>query len=181
MQNDELVFMRGRRRTVQPSELLGMEDYLNMPFDQLWGHSQSQTTNVMPPVTQMQRRATRTFLHPHIDFGAIHALQGTSRPAPSSFGTFDLDPHNLGRVQRGVRPEVLQRLGSGVTIQDTEEESVCHICMDAFKPGIRKKELPCKHMFCCSCITEWLKDNDTCPVCRYKFPEHQTYLKNLHN
>lgn len=90
-----------------------MEDYLNISFDQLWEHAHYQTTSVMSPPRQTPRRPTAAaFPHPHIDFGAIHALQGTSQPAPFGFGTFDLDPQNLSRVQRGVRPEVLQRLGS---------------------------------------------------------------------
>ena len=51
--------------------------------------------------------------------------------------------------------------------------------MEPFQAGKLATELPCEHIFCATCIRAWLKNNDTCPVCRYKFPEHQTYLTNV--
>ena len=27
-------------------------------------------------------------------------------------------------------------------------------------------ELPCGHQYCCSCMTNWVKDQNTCPGCR---------------
>merc|ERR1712194_376572 len=30
--------------------------------------------------------------------------------------------------------------------------------------------MPCGHIFCTKCITEWLKTQCTCPVCRYELP-----------
>lgn len=40
--------------------------------------------------------------------------------------------------------------------------------------------LPCGHEFCSSCITTWLLEHATCPVCRWAFPEQHTRLINLH-
>ena len=44
----------------------------------------------------------------------------------------------------------------------------CCICIS----DIQKKEntvlLPCGHMFHWKCCHKWLKNNNTCPVCRFK-------------
>ena len=66
-----------------------------------------------------------------------------------------------------------------------EEEFLCSICMNVFR---NPKLLPCRHMFCQSCLTNWItnaqaleiehSDNDdqlfmlgfiSCPACRSKF------------
>ena len=39
----------------------------------------------------------------------------------------------------------------------------CTICLDEFQHPII---LTCKHVFCESCINEWLNKNTTCPICR---------------
>eukprot|EP00879_Flechtneria_rotunda_P010327 GHRR01010798.1.p1 GENE.GHRR01010798.1~~GHRR01010798.1.p1 ORF type:complete len:123 (+),score=40.93 GHRR01010798.1:547-915(+) len=41
-------------------------------------------------------------------------------------------------------------------------------------------QLPCGHEYCSMCITPWLQEHATCPVCRWTFPDDQTLLINLH-
>lgn len=58
--------------------------------------------------------------------------------------------------------------------KDSNSESDCKsctICFEDFKNGDKHYELPCKHLFhakqeSCEGLMHWLKDNDTCPVCR---------------
>jgi len=88
-----------------------MDDMMIMSFDQLWDHSESRTGNAEAS-TGVQHRPSRLFPEAVIEFGAVNALQGVARSVPFGFGSFDLDPYNLGRVQRGIKPEVLQRLSS---------------------------------------------------------------------
>lgn len=42
----------------------------------------------------------------------------------------------------------------------------CSISMDEFKNGDFVTCLPCKHIFNPSGISEWLVNNNTCPLCR---------------
>ncbi len=42
----------------------------------------------------------------------------------------------------------------------------CCICLSEIKKGKNTILLPCKHMFHSKCITDWLKSNNTCPMCR---------------
>lgn len=66
---------------------------------------------------------------------------------------------------------------------DIDNKNNCSICMDEFKLNDKVLLLPCgeqKHYFhcdsseTCSGILPWLKENNTCPICRYSFPIDET-------
>ncbi|KAJ4958923.1 hypothetical protein NE237_026034 [Protea cynaroides] len=48
-----------------------------------------------------------------------------------------------------------------------EEEETCMICMDEFERGIEIAKLPCSHFFHSKCILKWLKNKNSCPLCRF--------------
>ncbi len=69
------------------------------------------------------------------------------------------------------------------TFDENKEEISCGICLETFKKGEKAFVLPCKdspHYFhigeksddCCG-ILPWLKENNTCPICREEFPENE--------
>ena len=45
-------------------------------------------------------------------------------------------------------------------------QSECAICIDDFASGQTAVFLPCKHWFHEQCVVLWLKEHNTCPVCR---------------
>ena len=47
----------------------------------------------------------------------------------------------------------------------------CVICMEDFKNGDKSTNLPCLHMFHTNCIQNWLKTQNTCPICKYKLTQ----------
>ena len=67
-------------------------------------------------------------------------------------------------------------------ITDDEEKmnTMCSICQDTMKTGNKSYKLPCpdnSHYFCigdnpdeCDGLLPWLKENNTCPICRYELP-----------
>ncbi len=67
-----------------------------------------------------------------------------------------------------------------VTFEE-DSEICCGICLEEFKKGDEAFILPCrdqKHYFhvgenkeTCEGILPWLKENNSCPICREKFPE----------
>ena len=42
----------------------------------------------------------------------------------------------------------------------------CRFCMEKFQDRVRVWELPCGHIFHFSCIREWTKTHQICPVCQ---------------
>ena len=75
-------------------------------------------------------------------------------------------------------------------IEFTEDQEIsCGICLESFKKGDKALLLPCKdnkHYFhlgedkesCCG-ILPWLKENNTCPICREVFPEKKEIEENV--
>ena len=49
-----------------------------------------------------------------------------------------------------------------------KENNGCVICLDNFKIDEKIIKLPCNHIYHPECIQDWLKDNITCPLCRYE-------------
>merc|ERR1712062_34563 len=50
------------------------------------------------------------------------------------------------------------------------EEKECSICLKVPEVGDILHQLPCKHSFHKSCIIQWLKKINSCPLCRTEFP-----------
>ncbi|KAK0613912.1 hypothetical protein B0T14DRAFT_527294 [Immersiella caudata] len=47
-----------------------------------------------------------------------------------------------------------------------ESKTRCVICVDEMSVGDEASVLPCSHFFHGECVTPWLKQHNTCPVCR---------------
>jgi len=47
----------------------------------------------------------------------------------------------------------------------------CVICVDEMVKGDKASILPCNHFFHGECVTPWLKQHNTCPVCRRSIEE----------
>jgi len=67
-----------------------------------------------------------------------------------------------------------------VTKEMIENKLTCGVCLDELKEGEDVLELPCKdkHYFhikneVCDGIYPWLKENNTCPLCRHEFPSDE--------
>lgn len=65
--------------------------------------------------------------------------------------------------------EALKKLRRKAVDQDMlkgESKTECTICLDEMKVGDEAVFLPCKHWFHDECVTLWLKEHNTCPICR---------------
>jgi protein-arginine kinase activator protein McsA len=52
----------------------------------------------------------------------------------------------------------------------------CTVCFDEFEIGSTASCLPCKHQFHKECISPWLSEHNTCPICRFSLPTEVTPL-----
>ncbi|XP_071946894.1 RING finger protein 24-like [Antedon mediterranea] len=41
----------------------------------------------------------------------------------------------------------------------------CPVCLEDFIPGEKLGQTPCHHLFHSPCISEWLQQRNTCPIC----------------
>lgn len=63
------------------------------------------------------------------------------------------------------------------TLPKKEDKVKCSICFDVIKRRKmatlhdKKGKRVCSHVYCNSCIKEWAKKNNTCPLCRENFFE----------
>eukprot|EP00803_Ostreobium_quekettii_P005467 evm.model.scf_219.10 EVM.evm.TU.scf_219.10 scf_219:91439-95105(+) len=190
-----------------PRGMLSMDDMLHVPFDQLWSHAQGVggTFGAMPQHEMLPAMEPVAVEDPHpMNWGMGSHGYFTEEMAPREFQLHNFrwldtegrwvftgdptpDPEytelaQLGedRVLRGVKPRVLRKQKTRSATREDSEQS-CNICMEAFKPSCKIMSLPCKHSFCKGCISQWLGSHDTCPVCRWKFPEDHTHIINASN
>lgn len=77
-------------------------------------------------------------------------------------------PSVLSQLPEG--PYVAKRRAAsasdGVSPEEGNSES-CAICLDSFNEGQRVRYLPCVHFFHTQCVDTWLRQRDTCPVCKW--------------
>lgn len=186
-----IVSRQGRQPVVATSSrssnsYLSMDALKDMPFDELWARAQPP----IPPedVTRGMENITRSMENMVSRLSQLHLSQPTALPTNQtstqqlrlpSGGYERLVLLDQNVVKRGVKANVLhcqRRRTAGRADADKQ----CQICMDKFTAGKTKVvSLPCKHEFCTSCISSWLKDHATCPVCRWQFPEKDTVLLNI--
>ncbi|KAF7133089.1 hypothetical protein RHSIM_Rhsim09G0167200 [Rhododendron simsii] len=50
----------------------------------------------------------------------------------------------------------------------SEDELTCSVCLEQVTVGELVRSLPCLHQFHANCIDPWLRQQGTCPVCKFK-------------
>ncbi|KAK1297936.1 E3 ubiquitin-protein ligase SDIR1 [Acorus calamus] len=56
----------------------------------------------------------------------------------------------------------------------SDDELTCSVCLEQVNVGELIRSLPCLHQFHASCIDPWLRQQGTCPVCKYKVSGEDT-------
>ncbi|MCL7028190.1 hypothetical protein MKW94_023148 [Papaver nudicaule] len=59
------------------------------------------------------------------------------------------------------------------SVEAPEDELTCSVCLEQVNEGEIIRTLPCLHQFHSNCIDPWLRQQGTCPVCKFKAHEWQ--------
>ncbi|KAL5709541.1 RING-type E3 ubiquitin transferase [Ranunculus cassubicifolius] len=52
--------------------------------------------------------------------------------------------------------------------KSSEDELTCSVCLEQVSVGEVLRSLPCLHQFHANCIDPWLRQQGTCPVCKFR-------------
>ena len=88
--------------------------------------------------------------------------------------------NDQGGAKKHCSASFVNELKQVVITNEDVDKLCCAICQDNFKMGEKVLKLPCQdpHYYhfesdkeVCEGILPWLKDNNSCPICREEFPE----------
>ncbi|OLN95776.1 putative RING finger protein P32A8.03c [Colletotrichum chlorophyti] len=126
----------------------------------------------------------------------LHELLNMLNPANASHGDAVYTQEALDRIistlmeqnpQSNAAPPAtedalnkLQRKKVDKEMLGPDGKTECTICIDDFKEGDDATVLPCKHWFHDQCVVMWLKEHNTCPICRTPIEEPSSRNNNDH-
>ncbi|KAL3745898.1 hypothetical protein ACJRO7_014921 [Eucalyptus globulus] len=84
-----------------------------------------------------------------------------------SLGEYESD---ADQVTRGVLKSTIEKLEQK-SCSPCDGDECCCICLEKLNGAEKVVEIPCSHLFHNKCIVEWLKRNNSCPLCRCKVEE----------
>ncbi|CAN5972803.1 unnamed protein product [Sphagnum jensenii] len=118
-----------------------------------------------------------------LDYDALRALDADNPPGVSAMSDIEINrlpvrnykaapvlptPHSQLRQKSSAEGEKLR----------LDEELTCSICLEQVKDGELVRSLPCVHQFHSMCIDQWLKQQATCPVCKFRLGTSQPQAPN---
>lgn len=102
--------------------------------------------------------------------GGVHGDAVYSQEALDRIISQLMEAHPLGsRAPPPASEEAIEKLGKrkvGVEDLGSDGKAECTICIEELQVGEEVTVLPCKHWFHGECVTLWLKEHNTCPICR---------------
>ena len=79
---------------------------------------------------------------------------------PNRYGNPPASEAEVAKLEKAkVTEEMLKEFGV---------ENSCAVCKDEFTNGEECTTMPCKHHFHGGCLLPWLKERNSCPVCRFE-------------
>ncbi|KAJ1410393.1 hypothetical protein B484DRAFT_455880 [Ochromonadaceae sp. CCMP2298] len=93
----------------------------------------------------------------------------TAPTAQAQTQTSALAPSSAPSVSTARAPVPLAGLQASLRFAACVTE--CSICQELFGVGDSVLKLPCRHLYHVDCVTSWLLQNHTCPLCRLELPK----------
>ncbi|XP_074279586.1 E3 ubiquitin-protein ligase SDIR1-like [Silene latifolia] len=121
-----------------------------------------------------------------LDYETLRALDGDTSPSVNSMSeeqinALPIHKYKVTGTQSGSgalqqassssSPEEKQldiSINIGSSKGSSEDELTCSVCLEQVNVGEVIRSLPCLHQYHASCIDPWLRQQGTCPVCKFK-------------
>ncbi|XP_057522424.1 E3 ubiquitin-protein ligase SDIR1 [Amaranthus tricolor] len=118
-----------------------------------------------------------------LDYETLRALDADNAPAVPSMSEEEINAlpvhkykvtgleRNMAGKQQASSSEKQQDISINVGNPKgggTEEELTCSVCLEQVNIGELIRSLPCLHQYHANCIDPWLRQQGTCPVCKFK-------------
>nr|GMC65642.1 E3 ubiquitin-protein ligase SDIR1 [Ipomoea batatas]GMD86059.1 E3 ubiquitin-protein ligase SDIR1 [Ipomoea batatas] len=119
-----------------------------------------------------------------LDYEALRALDADNVPTAPSMTEEEINalpvhkykifgPQSAGlsgqQVSSSSSAEKKQEpVNSAGSSKPSDDELTCSVCLEQVNEGELVRSLPCLHQFHANCIDPWLRQQGTCPVCKFK-------------
>ncbi|EOA25426.1 hypothetical protein CARUB_v10018758mg [Capsella rubella] len=124
-----------------------------------------------PTPTEEDFEANTTFIDDEY-LRYLHYLDSRNNHGVNTFGSYD----EIFGLVLGNSSTCMPQLNAAEelpVVEFTAEEMmerglvVCAICREELAANERLSELPCRHYYHKDCISSWLSNRNTCPLCRH--------------
>ena len=95
-------------------------------------------------------------------------LQHIMRLSEQQMGRTGTPPASESSIKNLPEIEITDKECKGGADSPNKEYPRCSICCEDLTEKATK--MPCGHLFNQGCISEWLKQHNQCPVCRFELP-----------
>lgn len=144
--------------------------------------SEQQTANARPqPQPPRQAQMMEALLA--MIFNPAAAIMGDAVYSQEAFDRVMTMLRNQTPV--GGAPPASQAAIDKLAVRELTEEMLgsdgtckCVVCVEDMVKGEKATVLPCNHFFHSECVTPWLKEHNTCPVCRHSVETEEEPIKN---
>jgi E3 ubiquitin-protein ligase RNF115/126 len=92
------------------------------------------------------------------------------------------DPNNYG-TPPASKQEVEKLEKTVISEENSTEfkEKDCSVCRENYKIDEKTIKMPCNHVFHEDCLMPWLKQHNSCPVCRFELKTDDVMYENRKN
>nr|CAN60068.1 hypothetical protein VITISV_012400 [Vitis vinifera] len=106
-----------------------------------------------------------------LDYETLRALDSENVPTTPSMSEEEINAlpvhkYKVAGTQGGGSS--MQQGSSSASAEAPDDELTCSVCLEQVNVGELIRSLPCLHQFHANCIDPWLRQQGTCPVCKFR-------------
>lgn len=135
-----------------------------------------------------------------LDYDALRALDGDNPPGVASLSDAEINALPLhkhktpmgnnhqtsengssSKQATGANEKKVDIPNADTAMKGRDEDLTCSVCLEQVNDGEIVRSLPCLHQFHASCIDQWLRQQATCPVCKFRLGQGWQEASNSRN